>query len=438
MELEECFGKVEYSLLKDLKTKEKNYELLEYEYKRLEKDYEKIRDKYLDLQARFNELLKEKEKLIIENAGGNIAEEKEIIEIVFKSTNWFNLDKKVEVLERKIKFDCLDKHTYISYLEKNINFNIAPENNILKHINTSKRYKIAFKGKRVGNVDAELFIVTYKSGQKLDVKSIKLNREINVDFNKADNIRLAIRLKGKGELVIDSIVIREVSKFNQYEFCFYYEGKRVQFYLPDYKTDYIQKTIANSYMFYEEQMLQDIKNKLPKNSVVIDVGANIGNHSLYLALIVGAKKVYAFEPQKHVFDILEKNVQINQLDKVIEMYNVAVGNSKGKVNVNRVDINNLGASRVELSRDGEIEIDSLDNLLFNKLKKLDLIKIDTEGFEEYVIKGAMQLITKFKPYIYVEAGTKEDYHKISNLMYSLNYKVEKKFNATPTYLFVHK
>ncbi|HPD33893.1 MAG TPA: FkbM family methyltransferase, partial [Candidatus Kapabacteria bacterium] len=81
----------------------------------------------------------------------------------------------------------------------------------------------------------------------------------------------------------------------------------VNFYLPNTE-DYIQKSIINNRTFYEYDMLKDIFESLLPGDVVIDVGANIGNHSMFIGKFCNPEKVYSFEPFQYTFDILKKNI----------------------------------------------------------------------------------------------------------------------------------
>ncbi|MEO7768245.1 MAG: FkbM family methyltransferase, partial [Ferruginibacter sp.] len=70
--------------------------------------------------------------------------------------------------------------------------------------------------------------------------------------------------------------------------------------------------------------------KVDPGSIVIDIGANIGVFSLYAARC-GAKKVYAFEPNKKSYEILLNNIKVNNLEKIIIPFNLAVGSSDGEI-----------------------------------------------------------------------------------------------------------
>lgn len=155
---------------------------------------------------------------------------------------------------------------------------------------------------------------------------------------------------------------------------------------------------------YEEYESILILRNVNKNSVVADVGANIGYYTLLLAKI--CKKVYALEPDKNCFGILKKNVKENNLKNVV-LINKAVSDGKGKVEF-VVDKVNLGNSRIKSQRDcfaeprnDVVSCDTLDDILINE-KQIDLIKIDVQGWEPKVILGAKKIIAKYSPVLFLE------------------------------------
>ena len=79
--------------------------------------------------------------------------------------------------------------------------------------------------------------------------------------------------------------------------------KHYSIYLPNADTDYIQKKICTQLQPYELEMLQDVQSNVSPGDLVLDVGANIGNHTLYLAAIAGCQ-VTSFEPNASLIEAL--------------------------------------------------------------------------------------------------------------------------------------
>jgi len=174
-------------------------------------------------------------------------------------------------------------------------------------------------------------------------------------------------------------------------------GKYTFYYLANDK--YIGQRIAlEKYEPYETQLI--LRQTRP-GDVVVDVGANIGYYTVLLANKVGnTGKIYAFEPDKTNFEILRKNVEVNNL-KNVETINAAVGSKVGKLKLHKSK-DNLGDHKLYGS-DGETEevkIIKLDDFLKNK--KIDLMKIDTQGWEPEVIEGAKNIINRNKPIVFLE------------------------------------
>ncbi len=173
-------------------------------------------------------------------------------------------------------------------------------------------------------------------------------------------------------------------------------GKYVFYYLADDK--YVGQRVAlEKYEPYETKL---ILKQIKKGDVVVDVGANIGYYTILLADKVGKNgKVYAFEPDSTNFDILEKNIKTNKLEKVV-VVKAAVGSREGKLKLYKSG-KNYGDHK--LYGDGkakeEVKIIKLDDFI---KEKVNLIKIDTQGWEPEVIEGAKKIIEKWKPIMFLE------------------------------------
>jgi len=174
-------------------------------------------------------------------------------------------------------------------------------------------------------------------------------------------------------------------------------GKYIFYYLSNDK--YIGRRIAlEKYEPYETQL---ILRQAKVGDVVIDVGANIGYYTVLLADKVGKTgKVYAFEPDIINFEILKKNIEANNL-KNVEIINAAVGSKAGKLKLHKSK-ENLGDHKLygDDKETEEVKIIKIDDFLKNI--KIDLMKIDTQGWEPEVIEGAKKIISKNKPIMFLE------------------------------------
>ena len=187
---------------------------------------------------------------------------------------------------------------------------------------------------------------------------------------------------------------------------------------------YIGKSIEKygEFSYLEAKIFEQI---CKAGDVVIEVGANIGAHTLYLSKLVGNGYVFAFEPQRLVFQNLCANLALNSISNVFA-YQEAVSNENGTIIIPECDFtknNNFGGINIENTKNGTtVNRQKLDNFL-NKIDRLKLLKIDVEGMEILVIKGAKELIDKFRPIIYVENDRQEHSKELIELLWSLDYKM---------------
>lgn len=143
-----------------------------------------------------------------------------------------------------------------------------------------------------------------------------------------------------------------------------------------------------------------------ENPVVVDIGANIGNHTL--AFATGAGQVFSFEPIPEVFAVLQDNVSRNKLDNV-QCFNLALSDHDGEQTFYINTGGNLGASSFEqreLNQDAEsitVTMRVGDTLLPEYLpSRLDIIKIDVEGHEPSVLRGLTAMIKQYQPLVMLE------------------------------------
>jgi len=154
---------------------------------------------------------------------------------------------------------------------------------------------------------------------------------------------------------------------------------------------------------HEKKIKEYFKDK--KYNVAIDIGASDGQWSYFLSQI--SEKVYAFEPNKKLYNILIKNMEeLGLLNKKVFCYNIALSSIKGKtrfydketlVHSSIVDDKH---KEVKTKDTYDVETETIDNL-FNNIK-VDFIKIDTEGHEYNVLLGAYEVLKRDKPNLCIE------------------------------------
>lgn len=172
-------------------------------------------------------------------------------------------------------------------------------------------------------------------------------------------------IKHRGNLCDYKTEIENI-KNNEYMLDFTYKEELFHFYLPNYEKDYIQGFIANYATFYERNEIEYLKRYIKPGDVVLDIGANIGNHTVYFSRICKAGKVYSFEPVKSTYDVLERNVQLNCKNDAVETYNVGLGHHTGCARVSFYSEDTIGSSTIEEAEDGDVSLKQLDDFVFNE------------------------------------------------------------------------
>lgn len=152
----------------------------------------------------------------------------------------------------------------------------------------------------------------------------------------------------------------------------------------------------------DDGLINQVKQHIPVGGVVLDIGACLGDHAITYSRLVGPSGfVHAFEPNPIAFECLQYNLTENQN---VTQHPIALSD---KTTCGRVEIgvgfeHNLGASRFIEGNNGLITAQPLDSYL--TLNRLDFIKIDAEGSEPKILRGAAKTIAKFRPVILIEVN----------------------------------
>ena len=174
---------------------------------------------------------------------------------------------------------------------------------------------------------------------------------------------------------------------------------------------------VSHYGTYEELEAKIMEEKIESGNLVVDIGANIGLHTLTMARIVGnTGQVFALEPDPSNFEILKKNVKINNYKNII-LEQKAVGDKHGRATLYQSDnpINHRIFPQTERATNQvQVELTNLDNYFdSDMIDKINFIKIDVEGMEFGVLKGMknilknnkkIKILFEFVPKDTIEAG----------------------------------
>lgn len=156
---------------------------------------------------------------------------------------------------------------------------------------------------------------------------------------------------------------------------------------------------------YEPATGNLISLSLRPGFVAMDIGANIGVHTLRMARAVGESgRVISFEPMPHLQNKLQANIRLNRLESIVETIAVAVSDAAGETKMSgSEDTFNQGTGRMDDQGGTTVEVITGDSKVQELgLTQLDLIKIDIEGYEMKAIQGLAESIARFKPRLLVE------------------------------------
>lgn len=187
---------------------------------------------------------------------------------------------------------------------------------------------------------------------------------------------------------------------------------------------------------WEPWVTNIIGNVLVKNpgATFIDVGANVGWYTL-VACVNLASKVYAFEPNPRMVELLRKTIAVNGLREKVLLSAAACGAVSGTQEL-EVDVTEAGGAclqgqpraDVDALFDGECFVCRLDDVVLGGLTAAAagltnvVLKIDVEGYEPEVLAGATELL-KFKPFIFLEHNPSEKSRAMLTMLSELGYRL---------------
>lgn len=205
--------------------------------------------------------------------------------------------------------------------------------------------------------------------------------------------------------------------------------------------------------YNEEYELSLFESELGNESIVLDVGANIGLYSLTAAR--HAKKVYCFEPDPISFQNLVRNIEANKC-KNVQVVNKAVSNKTGCAELSNTQEYPLSRGQLHLLSENDpakqsyisIETIALDEFFSDKSDKVDIVKLDVEGFENEALRGMeriiktnqrMKFFIEFNPFTLTRHGTDVisfiDYlYSVCSCFYLIDETAETKIHITKEWL----
>jgi FkbM family methyltransferase len=190
---------------------------------------------------------------------------------------------------------------------------------------------------------------------------------------------------------------------------------------------------------YEPRFWKRLMAEIRVGDIIADVGAFIGVYTVALARRVGnTGKVIAFEPDVKSCSLLRRHIALNNVSSNVEVVDVAIGDADGTLRFHAAETGAESESRVippdtfiAGKESVEVQSKTLDNFFDNK--QVDIIKIDVEGYEEKVLRGAQNILKRksgypraifveVHPYAWDEFGTESE--RLLSLLTSENYRIE--------------
>jgi len=152
--------------------------------------------------------------------------------------------------------------------------------------------------------------------------------------------------------------------------------------------------------FYEEEELAIIERHY-KGGLFVDIGANVGNHTIYVSKFLSPSRIILFEPNSAAIDILKTNLSLNGCANIFTQYlGIALGGREMRLKGSTPNINNLGNTMYSEAENGDVLCLPGDALLLNE--PVEFIKLDVEGMETEILEGLSATVTRWRPTMFVE------------------------------------
>lgn len=223
------------------------------------------------------------------------------------------------------------------------------------------------------------------------------------------------------------------------EYC-YFNNKDLSFNVTDETVEITPYTFQRNNTLWENDSITYFYQGIPtdKHLNIVDIGAQSGLYSIYAKFLPNST-FYSFEPFPQTFKLLNDNIELNNIQNV-KTFNIGLSNKKETTLLNTCKSHNgLHTIGNNVQRFNDIEqitinVDTLDNLFYKQDIPVDYIKIDTEGWEYYILLGGINTIQKYKPKIQMEwyldnlKQCNVEPSKLYELIDNLGYKIVKRLN----------
>jgi FkbM family methyltransferase len=205
-------------------------------------------------------------------------------------------------------------------------------------------------------------------------------------------------------------------------------GNQEMFFLVGDKQDAIQSAHASGKIYEPEECA--MIEKYFKSGVFIDVGANVGNHTIYFAAKKSTEKLIAFEPNPIALPLLAANIEFNRLGTKVVLHRFALSNESREI-IMEIPVHNLGGASFAGLRGKMVSSQSIvarceigDHYLANE--RADFYKIDVEGHEIECLLGLEGSIRRSKAPIFIEVSISKR-NEVEELINSYGYSCVQEF-----------
>ena len=198
------------------------------------------------------------------------------------------------------------------------------------------------------------------------------------------------------------------------------------------------------YLYYgfKDDGHEKLYELVKKGDYILDIGTNIGSTILQFAVLIGKEGfVYGFEPDSINYANCQRNISLNNFSN-LEVSQIGLGDERGSFDLVVDTDSNRGGNRISDNISGKstskIVVERLDDWMQNKpIERVDLIKIDVEGYELKVLKGGEKSILKYKPIFFIELdednlkATGDSANKLIELLEEWNYSIIDSITGLP-------
>ncbi|MDK9704624.1 MAG: FkbM family methyltransferase [Sulfuritalea sp.] len=203
---------------------------------------------------------------------------------------------------------------------------------------------------------------------------------------------------------------------------FFHDGVPVRFRVADHNLGLDIFHVSGS--FFEAAELEHCRAAVKPRAVIVDVGANVGNHLVYFAHFMAPARIFPVEPHPESIRLLRENIALNRLACVDERHlGIGIGGERGRLAIDMPAQGDLVLARLTPSPAGNIEVYPLDDLDF---ERIDLLKIDVEGMEFDVLRGMSGTLRRCRPVLMIEVR-EADVDRFVAAMGDHRYRLEREF-----------